>query len=158
LREIGATVVRVVDGDTLVAETADGTKLRVRLLGIDAPEIERMDRRSGLVSKPGQRFGREAKAFLEKMVLGTTVKLEIHGTDRYRRLLVIVFAPPTFVNFELVRAGLAEYYKGQTPPFYQSVLYDAEQESRAQRRGMWSLGERYESPRAFRARHRIAGE
>ena len=34
-----ATVQRIADGDTLTAISANGTKLRIRLLGIDAPEI-----------------------------------------------------------------------------------------------------------------------
>jgi endonuclease YncB( thermonuclease family) len=37
-RSLSATVERVSDGDTLVATTANQTKLRLRLLGIDAPE------------------------------------------------------------------------------------------------------------------------
>ncbi len=157
-REVEATVVRVVDGDTLTAETRDGSKLKIRLLGIDAPEIERVNRKTGVVSKPGQPFGQEAKALLERLVLGKTLKLELHGTDRYRRLLAFVFVPPTFVNLALIQAGLAEYYKGGTPRFYQAILYDAEQEAKADQRGMWSQGAQYEAPRTFRARQRIAGE
>jgi endonuclease YncB( thermonuclease family) len=38
-RSLVASVQCVSDGDTIIAMTADGTKLRVRLLGIDAPEI-----------------------------------------------------------------------------------------------------------------------
>ncbi len=38
-RSLVATVQRVSDGDTIIAMTADGTKLRLRLLGIGAPEI-----------------------------------------------------------------------------------------------------------------------
>jgi endonuclease YncB( thermonuclease family) len=48
-RPLPATVQRVSDGDTVVATTADGTKLRVRLLSIDAPEIPHGN-------KPGQPY------------------------------------------------------------------------------------------------------
>ena len=40
-------------------------------------------------------------------MLGNTVTLVIHGKDRYRRLLAMVFAPPRFVNYALVRAWAA---------------------------------------------------
>ncbi len=49
-RSLVASIQCVSDGDTIIAMTADGTKLRVRLLGIDAPEIPHG-------TKFGQRFG-----------------------------------------------------------------------------------------------------
>jgi endonuclease YncB( thermonuclease family) len=38
-RSLVAKVDRVSDGDSMKATTSDGTKLRIRLLGIDRPEI-----------------------------------------------------------------------------------------------------------------------
>ena len=49
-RSLVAIVQHVSDGDTIIAMTADGTTLRVRLLGIDAPAIPHGN-------KPGHRFG-----------------------------------------------------------------------------------------------------
>ena len=49
LRTLVATVERVSDGDTIIALTSEGTKLRIRLLGIDAPEVPHG-------KKPGQPF------------------------------------------------------------------------------------------------------
>jgi endonuclease YncB( thermonuclease family) len=49
-RSLVATVQRVSDGNRIIAMTADGTTLRVRLFGIDAPEIPHGN-------KPGHRFG-----------------------------------------------------------------------------------------------------
>lgn len=60
-RVLEATGVRVVDCDTLVAETTDGTKLKIHVLGIDAPEVDRVNRKIGVVSKPGQPYAQEAK-------------------------------------------------------------------------------------------------
>jgi endonuclease YncB( thermonuclease family) len=158
-RLIEATVVRVADGDTLTAQTKDGAKLKVRLLGIDAPELERLNKKTGQVSKPGQPYGAEAKAFLERLVLGKAVRVETHGTDLYGRQVAVVMVGSSDVNVELVRAGLAELYRGRNlTVFYETVLYAFQEEAKQAGRGMWSLGERYESPRAFRARHRIRGE
>jgi len=50
-----ARVDRVSDGDTLTAMTENGTKLRIRLLGIDAPEIAHGD-------EPGQPYPFRAPA------------------------------------------------------------------------------------------------
>lgn len=57
-RTVVATVERVSDGDTLIAITDNGTKLRIRLIGIDAPEISHGE-------KPGQPFGEEARDYLD---------------------------------------------------------------------------------------------
>jgi micrococcal nuclease len=66
LRTLTAKVDRVSDGDTVTATDASGTKLRIRLLGIDAPEIAHG-------SKPGQPFGEEARQYLDSLVGGKIV-------------------------------------------------------------------------------------
>ena len=53
-------VKKVADGDTVTVMTNEGTKLKVRLYGIDAPETEKMNHKTGVVSKPGQPYGEEA--------------------------------------------------------------------------------------------------
>jgi hypothetical protein len=52
-----AQVDRVSDGDTVIATSANGTKLRIRLLGIDPPEVLHS-------TKPGQPYGAEAHDYL----------------------------------------------------------------------------------------------
>lgn len=159
-REVEATVARVADGDTLTAETKDGTRLKVRLFGIDAPELERVNRQTGAVSKPGQPYGAQARHVLDDLLRGRQVRLAISGADRYRCLLAIVFLGTVNVNLALVQVGLAEVDRGKAdaPPALQAALEQAEQEARQRGYGMWRLGGQYESPRAFRARHRIADE
>ena len=89
----------VIDGDTIDVATVG----RVRLLGIDAPEIGRgFD-----TSAP---FGREARARLTALVLRRWVRLEYEGaaTDAYnRRLAYVITEDGQFVNAVLVREGLA---------------------------------------------------
>ena len=53
-RSIIATVQHIADGDSVTALSDNNTKLRIRLLGIDAPEIA-----NG--AKPGQPYGEEAR-------------------------------------------------------------------------------------------------
>jgi micrococcal nuclease len=97
-----ALVVKVVDGDTLVL--AGG--IRIRVLGIDAPEMERDGR-------PADFLAHKAKAALAEMTLERTVSLSCDRLryDLYGRLLAYLWLPDhTLVNAELVRRGLARVY------------------------------------------------
>jgi endonuclease YncB( thermonuclease family) len=146
-----ATVLRVSDGDTLTAETDNGTKLRIRLLGIDAPEISHN-------GKPGQPYGTAATEYLLHLVGGKSVETEVHGHDRHNRVLAVLWVNGHNVNLEMVRAGYAEVYRGAPCQVYCGELQQAEWEAQRERLGIWADRSTYESPRAFRARHRVAGE
>ena len=84
-----ATVVRVVDGDTIDLDVDLGfhtfTRIRTRLLGVDTPE------------KYGSRSceaGYEASAFTEKLLpVGTQLRLESYKTGKYGRWLARIFLP-----------------------------------------------------------------
>jgi endonuclease YncB( thermonuclease family) len=58
-----------------VVIAANQTKLRIRLLGIDAPEIPHG-------TKPGQPYGEEARDYLDHLIGGKTVRLDTYGPDR----------------------------------------------------------------------------
>src|SRR4029453_13969743 len=77
-----ATVVRVVDGDTIDVQLEDGSLYRVRYIGSDTPET--VDRRRGV-----QFYGPEASVRNVELVLGQTVYLErdTSDTDRFGRLV-----------------------------------------------------------------------
>jgi micrococcal nuclease len=99
LRKMGATVIRVVDGDTVVLDNGQ----KVRLLGIDAPETNHPDR-------PVQKYGQEAKNYLKNRVEGKKCVLEYTLNDRYDvydRLLALIYADGGLVNAEMVKKGLA---------------------------------------------------
>ncbi len=149
-RLLTATVQRVADGDTVIAETANGAKLRLRLLGIDAPEVSHN-------GKSGQPFGEEARRYLEELVKGREVKVEAHGPDRYKRALAMLWRDGVNVNVTMVRAGLAERYRGARCQAYCRELEQAEREARQGRVGVWSQA-RPESPRDFRRRMPLSGE
>ena len=84
-------VAKVIDGDTVILE--GGRK--VRLIGVDAPEIHvgRKLRRDGRVSGKStaeiKRYGLAAKRFVENMLHGEKVLIEYDHTtkDRYGRTL-----------------------------------------------------------------------
>jgi micrococcal nuclease len=55
------------------------------------------------------------------------------------------------VNIEMIKAGLAEVYRGKPAAGLDMEPYwKAEEEAKAAKRGMWVLGEDYVSPREWR--------
>jgi endonuclease YncB( thermonuclease family) len=102
-------VERVADGDTVTVITSNQTKLRIRLFGIDAPEIPKG------AKFPGQPYGTEAEAYLKRLVEGKHVRVEIYQVDRYRRLLSTIFVDGKDINLAMLKAGLAEVYGELNP-------------------------------------------
>lgn len=141
------TVTRVADGDTLTVITANQTKLRIRMFGIDAPETPKGTK------FPGQPYAKEAEAHLKQLVEGKRVKVEIYGVDHYKRLLSTIFLDGKDVNLAMIEAGLAEVYRGpESGHPYKPQYQAAEASVRSSKNGMWVLGDRYESPRDYRRR------
>src|SRR3989344_4207846 len=85
-------VVRVIDGDSF--ETADSR--RIRLLGVDAPEL-------------GNCMGQEAKNMLVILIEGKTVRLKDLLKDDYGRVLANVFTGSKFINKEIIAKGFGHY-------------------------------------------------
>ncbi len=150
-RTIIATVERVADGDTIIAVTENQTKVRIRLLGIDAPEIAH-------AQSPGQRFAEEARDYLDHLIGGKVVRADTYGPDRYRRVLAVIWDKQVNVNLLLVAMGHAEFYRGAPCQAYCRELEQAETKARHDRVGMWRQGAAYESPAAFRKRMRLPGD
>lgn len=136
----------VVDGDTIDVAAIG----RVRLLGIDAPEI-------GRGFDTAAPFGVEARDRLAQLVLHRWVRLEQEGAtfDVYdRHLAYVVTEDGVFVNGALVRDGLARV-TARRPLARLPELQRAEAEAQAFRRGMWGSAPRIPAPsytRGLRAR------
>jgi len=156
IRTVEGTVTRVSDGDTLQVITREGTKLRVRLYGCDAPETEKVNRRTGQISKPGQPYGEEAMQVLQSKVWKKNVRVDIVDIDRYRRMVSMIWLGNRNINLEMVREGYAEAYREYLKDAYRSQFLDAERKAKAERKGIWGLGN-YERPSQFRKRLRIWG-
>jgi micrococcal nuclease len=123
--EAQARVVRVIDGDTI--EITDG--VRVRYIGIDAPEVY-----------PEQEYyGKEARDKNKEFVEGKIVTLEkdITDKDRFGRLLRYVYVDGIFVNSELVRLGCARSIAYPPDTRYQGLLSQMEDEAREAKIGFW---------------------
>lgn len=127
----------VADGDTVTVVTNEGTKLKVRLYGIDAPEIQHINRRTGIIAKPGQPFGEEAYRALESKVLHKRVKVQIMDIDRYRRMVAVLYLGDRDINREMVQEGLAWAYKEYLKGPYASEYVNAENDARSKHLGLW---------------------
>lgn len=96
--------VRVIDGDTVVLQSSNRAGVeRVRLLGVDAPELHRP-------GTPAQYFARASRAFVTRLLKGRKVRLEYdwQRTDRHDRTLAYLFLEDgTDVNLEIIRKGYA---------------------------------------------------
>ncbi|MDA8126580.1 MAG: thermonuclease family protein [Deltaproteobacteria bacterium] len=145
IRTITATITKITDGDTVQAVTPEGTKLKVRLYGIDAPETAK-----GKI--PGEPFGNDARDYLTSLVSHQTVRVEIRDIDRYRRMVAIIWLNERNVNLEMVSAGMAEAYGEYLKQPYRAPFLQAEKEAKTQGKGIWTQGDRYERPSQFRRR------
>ena len=100
MRELSGTP-SIIDGDTL---TFQGERLR--LAGIDAPELSQTCRRNGVAYDCGQ----EAKRALANLATGNQTVCKGNEEDRYGRLLVRCISAATDLNAAMVRAGWAVSY------------------------------------------------
>lgn len=128
-RTLTATVERASDGDTVIATSANGTKIRLRLLGIDAPEIPHG-------RKPGQPFGVEARDYFDHLIGGKTVRVNADGLDRYKRIPAVVFGSQVTMSPLMVATGYAEVCRGAPRQTQYPELTQAEREARCGRAGM----------------------
>ena len=154
IRKVSGTVTKVSDGDTIHITTPEQTKLRVRLYGIDAPETPKINRRTGVVNKPGQPYGDESRKALERKIKGQQVRLDIIDIDKYRRMVGMIWLGDRNINLEMVKEGYAEAYTEYLKLPYRSQFLAAEREVKSARRGIWSLQD-YERPKDFRKRMKI---
>ncbi len=124
------TVVSVTDGDTLRLEV-DGRELRVRLIGIDTPEVY----------PEVECFGPEAEAALADFAppgstLGFTYDRD--PRDRFDRELLYLFtADGTSINLELVAQGFARAVLFEPNDRYWDELRAAERAAQDARLGLW---------------------
>lgn len=120
-------VVGVSDGDTITLLGPGNLEHRIRLNGIDAPEM-------------GQDFGRVSRDNLSRLVFGREVRVVWQKEDRYNRRLGRVYVGETDVNLTQLRAGLAWYYRAYAndiPAVDRPIFDRAETEARGGRRGLW---------------------
>ena len=127
-------VKKVVDGDTFWIDDGSPKGIKVRLIGIDAPESR--DTRN----KEATELGKEATTYLENLIGGEKIRLEYDAGryDRYGRTLAYAYlADGTFINAKLVRDGFATVMTVPPNVKYADTFLKLERKARNQKRGMW---------------------
>lgn len=115
-------VVGVLDGDTIEV-LHNGKAQRIRLYGIDCPE-------------KGQPFSNNAKQATSALVFAQVVTLQIHGKDKYGRILAdVLLADEMNVNHQLVKEGWCWWYRKYAPE--NMALESLENQAREARKGLW---------------------
>lgn len=149
---VPARVIEVIDGDTLLVRFEPGPGVRrhgsgwlvrvpggwltvatvekVRLIGVNAPEIE---------LRRKEPYGPEAKAYVRQRVLNraVTLKFDVATRDQYGRLLAYVYLNGLFFNQELVKDGYAQVFTVPPNVKYADRLLHAQREAMRAGRGLW---------------------
>lgn len=126
-------VKKVYDGDTIVLDSGE----RVRLLGINTPEIDSRHRQ-------GEKGGQAAKRWLQAKLQQGQVYLEFdqQQRDKYKRLLAHCFLPNNeHLNASILEAGLASLSIIPPNNKYGAALISAQQQAEQANRGIWARPE-----------------
>lgn len=129
-------VTKVIDGDTFWVADGSEKGIKVRLIGVDAPES-----RNVFKKKKGY-YGTEAKAFVTQLISDSNVRLEfdVNQFDQYGRTLAYVYLQDgTFLNAKLVKEGYAVVMT--VPPNVKHVddFIMLQRDARENERGLWGI-------------------
>jgi micrococcal nuclease len=130
------SVKKILDGDTFIIGNH-----RLRLLGIDAPEMGQ-----GLM-------GEKSKRYLEQRLANKKVKVVVFKRDHYGRLLGLLFDQKINLNQEMVKKGWAVIYPFSTELTRTQLkeFKKMEKLAKQQREGVWSV-KKFERPWNYRKR------
>ncbi|MBV5330293.1 MAG: thermonuclease family protein [Chlorobium sp.] len=140
IRSIEGLVTKISDGDTIHVTDSLGTKVKVRFYGIDCPETEKGNKRTGKISKQGQPYGEDAFRTLQGKLKRQRVRLDVLDIDRYGRTVSIVWLGNRNINLEMVADGWAWAYTQYLDRPHASDYLQAEEHARSKRLGLWQQG------------------
>ncbi len=138
-------VIRVNDGDTITI-LWDRKKEKVRLIGIDAPELQQ---------KP---WGKRSRKYLSDLLKTSQwrvfLEFDLEERDIHGRLLSYVWiSNKRMINIQMLSGGYAMLYT--FPPNFRYVdeFKKAQEEARKKGLGIWGKGGLKETPREYRKEH-----
>lgn len=90
-------IIKIYDGDTITALTSQKEKIKIRLYGIDAPELK-------------QPFGKASKRHLIDLISNKSLNINEKGKDKYGRTLAVLYNGDQDINAQMVIDGYAWAY------------------------------------------------
>lgn len=136
--DIHSSRVRVIDGDTLDLEG-----VKVRLKGIDAPEIKQLCRKDKNIFNCGEL----AKRSLEALILDKVVSCNKSSIDKYGRYISYCTNGDKSLNHEMIKHGLAYTYMN-----HNAILALSEYKACFMQSGLWSG--KFDKPWKWRSFHK----
>jgi micrococcal nuclease len=130
---------KVVDGDTFYIKK-DGKDVKVRLIGVDAPESVA----PSASGKENTKEGEKAAKYLKNLIDGKNIYLEydLDNYDQYGRLLAYVYKSDqeTMVQRVLLSEGYAMVVTYQPNVKYADEFVDLQRKARSSGKGFWGTG------------------
>jgi len=126
-------VTRVVDGDTIIVDV-NGTKERIRLIGVDTPESVHPD------ANKNTEYGKIASEYTKSILEGKSVYLEydVEERDRYGRVLAYVYLDGEMFNKTLLSEGHAVIATFPPNVKYVDDFVELQKIARAEGKGLWA--------------------
>lgn len=112
-------IIKIYDGDTITALTSQKEKIKIRLYGIDAPELK-------------QPFGKASKRHLIDLILNKSLNINEKGKDKYGRTLAVLHNGDQDINAQMVIDGYAWAYDKFSKDY---VAF--QQKAQALKKGLW---------------------
>jgi len=115
-------VVGLHDGDSFTLLDSNNVQHKIRLHGIDCPELN-------------QPFGKAAKQFVSDLIFGNYVNVETNKKDRYGRTIgIVTLANNTILNEVILKNGYAWHYLEYGT---NSLWYELETNAKANKLALW---------------------
>nr|DAR26794.1 MAG TPA: nuclease-like protein [Caudoviricetes sp.] len=112
-------IIKIYDGDTITALTSQKEKIKIRLYGIDAPELK-------------QPFGKASKRHLIDLISNKSLNINEKGKDKYGRTLAVLYNGDQDINAQMVADGYAWAYDKFSKDY---VAF--QQNAQALKKGVW---------------------
>lgn len=112
-------IIKIYDGDTITALTSQKEKIKIRLYGIDAPELK-------------QPFGKASKRHLIDLISNKSLNINAKGKDKYGRTLAVLYSGDQDINAQMVIDGYAWAYDKFSKDY---VAF--QQNAQSLKKGLW---------------------
>lgn len=125
-------VIHVIDGDTIVVDI-NGVEEKVRLIGVDTPELNSTDDTIASFAKTAADF--TAQKLNNRQIL---IELDTQERDRYQRVLAYVYLQGVMFNKILLREGLAQVATYPPNVTYADDFVELQRKAVENQVGLWS--------------------